>query len=107
MSGKQKWINISGKTIFMEVDGQVQRVRPDQTVTGSIADDLKCDFRQVCESESINPVADQEEPEVMTVEEERAEIKKWLDDHGVSYQPNTGVRKLRKYKAEKESTLGE
>jgi hypothetical protein len=38
-------------------------------------------------------------------DEEIAELKKWLDKHKVSYQPNTGIVKLRRYKAEKEEEL--
>lgn len=36
---------------------------------------------------------------------EIADLKKWLDENKVSYQPNTGVVKLRTYKADKEEEL--
>jgi hypothetical protein len=89
MSGKQKRVNISGSMIFMKVDGVAQRVRPGQEITGTIHKDLESDFKLV----SVTPTkAD---------EVEVAELKKWLDDNGRSYQPNTGVVKLRKYKADK------
>lgn len=97
MSGKQKRISISSSTIFMKVDGVVQRVRPGQEITGVIAKDLEVNFKLVAKS--------QPEAKVHSDAEEIAELKKWLDEHKVSYQPNTGVKKLRKYKADKEEEL--